>query len=146
MARSTRLVQSASVLCMVNGRPYGVVTAFQWNSTTPKKEFYGLDSVDPFEIGATITKITGTISVYRTNGDGGAEGWGLATTYDDLSREKYFSLMLVDRATDRVLFQADYCSVTSQAWNVPPKGVITGQIQFTALTWNNEVRPLSVAS
>lgn len=146
MARSTRLIQSAAVIAMVNGRPFGVVTAFQWNSATPKKEFYGIDSPDPYEIGATQTKITGTISVYRTNGDGGAEGWGLATTFDDISREKYFSLMLIDRATNRVLFQADFCSVTSQSWNVPPKGVVTGQIQFAALTWNNEVRPVSVAN
>lgn len=144
MAR-TRVLQSAAVLCMVNGRQFGVATSFQWSSNTPKKAFYGLDQQDPFELGSTITKLTGTLGVYRTNGDGGAEGWGIGTTYEDLSREKYFSLLLIDRATNRILFQADNCSLVTQSWNVPPKGVITGQLQFEALSWNNEIRPLAAA-
>lgn len=145
MAR-TRVLQSAAIIVNVNGKPFGVCTNFQWQSATPKKALYGLDQIDPFELGVTTTKITGTVGVYRTDGDGGAEGWGLGATYEDLSREKYFSLLLVDRASDRVIFQADYCSLVVQSWNIPAKGVVTGQFQFEALKWNNEIRPLTTAT
>lgn len=125
---------------MINGRPYGVVSGFQWKSITPKRAIYAIDSVDPVELAITNTKITGTLSVYRTNGDGGAQGWGIGAPYESLSREKYFSVMLVDRATDRVLFEARYCSLVDEAWSVPSRGIITGSLSFEALSWSNEVK------
>lgn len=141
MARA-KVVVSAGVILYVNGRAYGRVKGFQWNSDTPVAPKYGLDSTEPFELAPTITKINGKISVYRTIGDGGAEGAAMATPYEDLPRAKYFTVQLIERASDTVVFEARECSVVRQSWSVPERGMVTGEVEFEALEWSNELRPL----
>lgn len=137
----TRTITGARVVCYVNGKKYANVMGFSYQSNTPKKPIYALDSTDPVELAPTTTKISGTLSLYRLD-DGGVEANGLTTPYEDLPREKYFTLQLIDRGTDRVLFQAQFCSTTSQSWNFPAKHLATGSLSFEALTWQNEVVPL----
>jgi len=137
-----KVITGAAVICYVNGGLFGRVTDFSWRSATPRKANYGLDSVDPHELAPTTTKISGSLRLLRTVADAGAEGAGMAANYEDLPREKYFTLQLVDRATDIVIFQAQYCSTTMQAWNVPTKGTVTGTLEFEAISWSNELRPL----
>lgn len=99
----------------------------------------------PYELAPTQGKITASMKVYRTVGDGGAEGAGMTATFEEVARERYFSVMLVDRgAQDTVLFQADNCSLVSQAWSVPTRGIITGSLEFEALMWSNDVKPLGI--
>lgn len=141
MTRAKTIV-SAGVNCNLNGRPFGKVKSFQWNSDTPRRAQYGLDSSEPFELQTTTTRCTGRIVLYRTVGDGGAEGVAMATRYDELPREKYFTLQLVERASNTVIFEALFCSVTRQAWTVPEKGIVTGDVEFEALDWGNELRPI----
>lgn len=139
MARS-KTVTSAGVIPYLNGKAFGRVRGFLFTSDTPKQALYGLDSTEPFELMPTTTRINGRISIYRTIGDGGAEGAALAASYDFLAREKYFSLQLVERASDSVIFEAMYCTVVRQSWSVPEKGIITGEIEFEALDWSNETK------
>jgi hypothetical protein len=140
-----RVIPSAAVVVYVNGKQFGRVQAFNFRSLTPRKALYGIDSTDPYELAPTIGKITASMSVFRTVGDGGAEGGGMAATMEDLSKEKYFSVMLVDRgAQDSIIFQADYCSLSSQAWSIVSRGIITGSLEFEALTWSNDVKPLGI--
>jgi hypothetical protein len=94
----------------------------------------------------TISKIIGTIKLLRTSADGGAEGAGMAVQIDDLSRERYFSVQLIDLATAAVLFQADRCGATEQSWDVPERGRVTGILRFSAFRWNNEIKSLGSAS
>lgn len=126
----------------VNGRVYGRVKEFQWSSATPKKPQYGLDSLEPYELIPTSTRVTGRLTLYRTVGDGGAEGAAMATRYEDVPREKYFSLQLMERGSQTIVFEARYCSVTNQSWSVPERGLVTGTLEFEAIEWNNELRPL----
>lgn len=144
MARA-RVITSAAVILYVNGKPFGQVAEFSFRSTTPRRALYGLDSVDPYELAPTQAKITANMKLYRTVGDGGAEGAGLTAGFEDLSRERYFSILLVDRgASDAVIFQADLCSLSGQSWSVPSRGIITGSIEFEALTWNNDIKALGI--
>ena len=138
-----RTVVAAGVALHINGKVYGRVTSFSWSSATPRTPKYGIDSTDPFEMMPTITRVQGRIGLVRTVGDGGAEGAAIATRFANLPREKYFSLALVETKSDTVLFEANSCSVISQSWQVPTKGLVTGEVEFTALDWNNEVRPYS---
>ncbi len=138
---SSKLVVAARCQLWINGALFAEVNRFTWQSNTPKKVIRGLDSNIPQELGTTISECTGVIGVYRIERAGGAEGVGITAPYQDAPLEKYFSLMLVDRKTDTVLFEADYCSATSQNGNVIPRTYVTGNIAFTALLWNNEVRP-----
>lgn len=140
-----RVITGASILCYINGSRFGRVSGFSFRSMTPRKAIYGLDSIDPHELAPTVSRCTGSIRLYRTTGDGGAEGAGMSASFEDLPREKYFTIQLIDRGTDKVLFQAQYCSVVSQNWDMPAKGTITGSLEFEAITWSNEVRPLGVS-
>lgn len=141
-----RTITGAHVICYVNGARFGRVTSVIWKSATPRKAIYGLDSVDPHELAPTTTRISFTVNLLRTIGDGGAEGAGMAANYEDLPREKYFTMQLVDRSTDTVLFQAQYCSVTMQSWSIPIKDKVTGVLEAEAITWSNEVKPLGVSA
>lgn len=133
-----RTIVSAGVKLYVNNAPFGQVTTFRFSSSTPREAIYGIDSLDPQELAPTRTKVSGTIGLIRTSGDGGAEGAGFTTGYEKLSREKYFSLCLIDIQTDLVIFRADYCSVVNQSWDVAAKDFIKGSIEFEALDFSNE--------
>jgi hypothetical protein len=41
-----------------------------------------------------------------------------------------------------VVFQADFCSVESQSWSFEAKGLASGSVSWSALSYRNEVRPL----
>jgi hypothetical protein len=141
MARSL-LLTSAQVILYVNGLRFGRVTGFSWTSDTPRRKIHAVDAVTPFELGMTVSSITGTLSVLRVAGDGAAEGAGMVAPVLDLSREKYFHMLLVDITTGFVVFQADFCSLESQQWTARPRSYLEGSLTFSALTYNNEVRPL----
>lgn len=132
----------AHVLLYINGRPFGRVIDFKFAETTPHREIRGIDEIEPVELAPTSASITGSIGVIRRLADGGAEGAGMKALMANLARSKYFTIMLVERTTDTQLFRADYCSVTSQSWDVPIRARVNGTINFSALTWNNEVTPL----
>lgn len=135
---ASRLLTAARVIAYVNGRPYAAVISVKFDSATPKKAAYGIDSGEPFELMPTTTKIGGTMMLLRTVGDGGPEGNGLVAEFSLVPREKYFTLALVDRLTDTLIFRADQCSVLNQSWDIPAKGLAMGSLSFEALTWNNE--------
>lgn len=141
MARSL-LLTSAQVVMYVNGVRFGRVSGFSYTSDTPRRKLYAVDALTPFELMPTVSSITGNMTIYRMAGDGAAEGAGMVAPVLDLSREKYFHILLVDITTGFVVFQADFCSLESQSWNVRARSYIEGQITFSALTYNNEVRPL----
>jgi hypothetical protein len=129
------------IICYVNGKLYGRVSNFSWDSQTVHKQIYGLDSADPFELAAGQTKISGSLTIYRLIGDGGAQGAGIVPKYEDMPRGRYFNMTMIDRSTDLILFQARYCVLQAESWSVPMRGIVTGQLHFEAIDWSNEVRP-----
>lgn len=138
MARS-RVLASSSVVVYVNGKLFGHCASFSFSSHTPRKAIYGLDSTEPYELAPTTTRVSASMQVYRLVGDAGAEGAGITAPYDDLPKEKYFTVMLVDRGSDSTLFRADYCSLTSQSWSIPSRGIVTGSLDIEAINWSNEL-------
>lgn len=140
MARS-HVVVSARVVCYINGKAYAQVSDFQFNSSTPHKAIYGIDSATPYELAPTQTKVSGQIGLYRIESDGGAEGAGIVPPQAYIQKGKYFTIMLVDRLTDSTLFRADQCVANGQNWNIPNKGIVTGSLQFEGMIWSNEVGP-----
>lgn len=132
------VLSAAAVNCYVNGQKFGRVTSFGWESVTPHKARYGIDSADPFELVPMYTKVQGNLGLLRTVGDGGTEGAGMTVSFEDLPRGKYFSLMLVDRGSDQVLFQAELCVARVQKWEVRSKSIVTGSVEFEGISWTNE--------
>jgi hypothetical protein len=137
MAKS-KVLTSAKVVLYINGKPLGRVTSFRFSSDTPWKEILGVDQNTPFEFAPTTTRCSGSVSLIRTVRDGGIEALGMTTHTSQLSRSKYCTLTLVDRTTDTVIFRADQCVVSNQSWDAQNKGIISGNVNFMALSWSNE--------
>jgi hypothetical protein len=131
-------IVSGGVILVINGRNYGRAIGFQWESDTARSAKYGLDVMNPVELAPTVTRVTGQVTIRRTVGDGGVEGVGMAATYDLIPNEKYFTMQLIELASNTSIFEARYCSLTRQAWSAPVKGFVDGQISFEALDLANE--------
>lgn len=144
MARA-KVIVSAGVLMYINGTRVGTVTSFKFSSQTPKNPVHAIDSLEPFELVPVATKVTGSVGLVRTLYDGGAEGLGVSSQFEDVPREKYFSVMLVEHTSDTILFQADYCSLITQNWDFEAKNIVRGTIEFEALDWRNEYTQASKA-
>lgn len=140
MARD-KIILSAALKCYVNGQPYGRIRSFSYQANTPHTPIHCIDVMEPLELAATTTSISGNLEIYRTAADAGAEGAGMAARGEDLSRAKYFNLTIVDSINDTVVFEARYCSVQSQNWSMPERGYVSGQLSFSAINWSNELRP-----
>jgi hypothetical protein len=141
---TAKIVVSASVKLYLNGKPFGKVKDFRYNVSTARKAVYGIDSMEPYELMPTVSRISGTLSMYKTVGDGGAEGAAMVARVEEIPREKYFSIMLVDRTSQTIIFEAKYCSVQSQSWVVSERGIVMGTVDFESLDYNNELRALTV--
>jgi hypothetical protein len=135
------ILTGAHVVAYINGKPYGRVAGINVQSLTPSEEIRGLDSPLAIELADTIVSCQGSITVFRTLADGGAEGGGLSAPVTLLSREKYFTITLVDRVTDTVVFEARQARVQAQGWPIQTRALVAGTIQFRAISWENEVRP-----
>ncbi len=133
------VLTAPKVFLYINGIKVGRVFGFGWNTNTPKKPIYGLDSNEPYELAPTTTSITGTVSIYKFMGDGGAEGAGMTPPNRDIPSERYFTLMLIDQVSSNLIFRADDCTVLGQNWNVSVRSLVTGTINFQALSWSNEM-------
>jgi len=141
MSRSSILTGS-QVALYVNGQLYGRVSSFSFSSDTPRRKLYAVDSASPFELMTTIHGITGSLGIYRLSGDGAAEGPGMVAPVSALTREKYFSMVLVDLTNSAIIFEAGQCSVESQSWTYAARDLVRGTVNFSALTYTNEVRKL----
>lgn len=131
-------VASARVLVYINAQPFGRCVGFEWTSDTPRRDVAAVDSLMPYELIPLFTRVVGSVSIIKTVGDGGLEGAGIVAQIPRIPEEKYFTISLVDRRTDLVLFRADNCSVTSQAWRVEPRDIVKGAFQFRTIVWSNE--------
>lgn len=132
------LLTGARVVCYINGTEYAVVTGAGWQVSYQRKAIYGLDSPTAYEIAPTTVSVTGTLRVLRSVLDGGAEGYGYVAFPKDIYLEQYVTINLIDRRSDSVLFSANRCSILSQSWEVPSKGLVQGSITFQAIDWSSE--------
>lgn len=137
MARG-RIATGASVVLYVNGKVLARCLGISWEVATGAAPIHALDSQEPYELAPRMVRVTGTIQLYRLERDGGAEGAGLTVPLTALPRGKYVALLVMDRRTESVFFQADKAMITSQRWNAPIKGIVSGTVSFEALLANGE--------
>lgn len=135
---NSRLVIGSKTFLYINGQKWAKCTGFGFQSVTPHKANMGIDNADPYELMVTTNQVKGQFSCLRSSGDGGIEATGFTAPFQYLPIQKYFSITLVDRLYDLVLFQANECVVLSQDWQIPTKGIMMGQVLFEGLNWVNE--------
>jgi hypothetical protein len=135
---ASRIVVAAKVLVYVNGVLFGQCTSFAWNSATPHKKIRTVDIQFPVELASATSEINWTMGVLRTIGDGGLQGAGIIAPQNLLSKEKYFTLLLVERTSSLQLFRADMAVADAENWQINAKGKMEGTASGSAVIWTNE--------
>lgn len=133
-----RIQSSSRVALYLNGKLYAQVKSFDFTSSNGAEELRGIDVPYPIELAPTTISVAGSIGLYRILGDGGAEGMNAMSQPIDIASEKYSTLILLDIFTDTVIFRSDYTKITQQSWSVPAKSIMTGQLSFTGIIYNND--------
>lgn len=138
----SRTLTGAQTKMYVNGRPYGRVAAIDWVVETPSADIQGIDTLQPTEAAPEAAHGTAELTVYRLHRDGGLQGAGMGAYWPDLAKLKYFSVLVVDRLTDTVLFRADRCTATSERWGVRTSGHVSGTVHLKfVVDWTNDSAP-----
>jgi hypothetical protein len=136
----SRLFVGAHALVYINGKLYGRVAGVEVDSTTPHREVQPVDVLTPAELVPQAAKLAGNMSVFRIHGDGGIQATGMIPVWRNLTRGKYFSILITDRFSGTTFFRADACSCTRESWRIG-RGYVMGQISFKGLDWSNETEP-----
>jgi hypothetical protein len=131
-------ITGSSVKVYINSRPFGVCTGFEYTVDYGRKSLGGLDFVSTFEIIPGSVKVSGKLECTRLGGYGGLEGTNIVASEDNLTLEKYISIVLVDRKSNAVIFKSLEALVINQSWSVTPRGVMKGTFSFEGLSWSNE--------
>ena len=138
MSHRPSVLSGARVLAYVNGKLLGRVTSFSWSSSTPRKSIRCVDIATPVELAATTVETTWQMGVVRSMGDGGMQGAGIVANQVNVIREKYFTLLLIERLSQLPVFQADLCQTDGEQWSITPKGLMAGTVSGKSITWTNE--------
>jgi hypothetical protein len=137
-----RIVGGGHTIVEVNGAVVGRFSECSYTVDPGTDEIVGVDSDEPHEIASTTTRVRGTLRMWRTKQDGGAEGAGLAAPPSEMQRGLYFHLRLLDRLGGYVLFESDRCKAGQQQWTISAKRLVSGTVDFTGIGWRNEVQIL----
>ncbi len=62
--------------------------------------------------------------------------------FPELSRQKYYSLMLIEKHSNTILFEGRRCATNGQSWGASTRSYVTGTVEFSAIDWSNELRPV----
>jgi hypothetical protein len=135
-----RIITGAHLVCYINNKPFSGVQSFTWQADTPRRLVRPIDTFMPVEMIQQAPTVIGSCVCYRAIFDGGLEGQGLVATFEDLSRDKYFAISIVERSSDTVIFRADFASILSQQWVAQTRQLMAGSFTFQALDWFNESR------
>jgi len=133
----SKLQVGANVVCWINGRQWGLVTDMDYNELSPREPEYGLDSMEPAELGPTTTLVTGVIRVLMARDNEMLEGMQVTAGLPYISSERYFSIMLQDRTSGFVIMTIDYASIDGQSWSVANKNLVRGQFNFKGMMVRN---------
>jgi hypothetical protein len=140
MAKS-KLTTGAGVTLFINGVNWGTVTKFAVSPSTPRKVIHGIDTPIAFELAPTVVEVSGQIGFLRTAKDTGLEGKKIAAGPHNLSKEQYFTVLLRDRKTGSIIFQADQCSSEGQSWDYESRALAQGSVNFRGIVWANDYVP-----
>jgi hypothetical protein len=132
------IVTSPQCVVYINSIPFARCTSFTYHVNSPVRELHGIDILEPIELVPTVLTVGGNFTMLRLHGDGGAEAAGILATWNKMTKEKYFSITLMDRKIDSILFQCNKAKATSQSWQIQPKSLLIGNIAFSGITYNNE--------
>lgn len=133
-----KTLRGADIQLYINGRIFPICSAIRWHAATGRHAIYGIDQITPFELAPGQASIKGTVECFRQRKDGGLEGRGVVAPERIILLEKYFSIAVLDRSTDTVIFAIEEAAVGDQDWRVSAKAEMSGSFSFEGIGWTNE--------
>ena len=137
-------VVGAQLIVLVNGARYAECTSFEFEHIIARAEIVGIDTNQPFEIAPKMVRFQANMGYMRRQGGGGAFGQGMAAPFSKTEQESYWSLLILNRRDQSILFRADQCMATNVRESAQARGRMTGSISFTGLAWSNEVEAAQI--
>lgn len=131
-------VKGSDLIVYINAKPFAVMTELQYSVDYGRRAHYGIDSIFPFELASGAMSVSGSMSLYKNQYDGGIEGAGMIPRDYLVPEESYFTLTVINRVSGVVMFRGDKCSVQSQSWSMPAQGLVTGSVSFQCIGYTND--------
>ena len=134
----SKSIVGAQLKVYVNNRLFGIATGFTYTINPGRRPIYGLDQIVPFELAPGAYSVKGRLDFNKVRYDGGLEGRGISASQSKILLEKYIGIVVVDRVTGSVIFQAERAAINSQQWNARARDIMTGSCEYEAITWRND--------
>lgn len=134
----TKSLTGAKIKLYINSSLFAIATDIDYTIDYGRSAIYGLDRYTPFELAPGQVSVRGSVKCVRLHFGGSLEDRGVVAPESQLLSEKYISIQLVDRLTDRVLIKIDKAAVSRQSWNVESKNIVKGSFEFEGLTMLTE--------
>jgi hypothetical protein len=135
------LVHGARERLFINNRLYAEVVNISYRIETGTRGIRGVDEYEPTELVAGPVSIVIGMSVLRQVGTGGPEGQGVAAPLEYLSLSKYADILILDRATDLVIFHSPRAKLIGQDWSMAARQIMSGKLTFECIGYENEYHP-----
>jgi hypothetical protein len=130
-----QIVAAPHLKCYINNTLAGYVTGFSYTINTQHRSIEAIDNVQTQELAVSNYNIQASFSVISSRVLLGLEGAGVAVYADQLPRHKYLDIVLLDRVSERIVFQAINAVIETQSWTAQAKGLMTGQFTVKAIAF-----------
>lgn len=134
----SKTLRGLDLIVYVNAKPWSFADDLNWDIDYGGEPIYGVDSLFPFEITTTRGLISATIHYWRQHNTAGAEGAGMIPIQQDLPRERYFYLQVVDRQTGATYLEIPMCKLRRQTGSGKARSPVEGTLALSGLGWANE--------
>lgn len=124
--------------CYINNTLAGYVTSIQYTVNTAHRKIDAIDNIQSQELAVANYEVSANIGLVSSRILMGLEGAGITTSADKLPILKYLSIVVLDKVTDRIVFEAQKAVVESQSWTVQAKGLLTGQFAIKAIGFSTD--------
>ena len=135
------LIVGAHAVLHINGVPYAYVSDLDISVSSPQKVLHGIDYLPPIDAAPGSLSYNVSAQVFRHRGSVGIEGDGLIPLWENATRGKYFSAIVMDRVTSTVMFESRKNLVTGQNWRIT-RGFVIGNVSWQGMDYSNDSETL----
>lgn len=129
-------ITGSDLLVYINAKLAGIVTSFEFIYDNHLESIRAIDNSNPVELAETYNEVTGSMGLVMLRNDA-IEQRGIMGAPHNVRLEKYITICVVERFTDKVIFQSDRVRVKSQSWQAGVKQLVRGTIKFDAIGFVN---------
>lgn len=129
----SKVISGANAKLYINNKLFGLATAFSIDVDASRSALYGIDQMQAFELAPEKFSVNGQIQYIKRRMDGGLTGRGFIAPLDRLSLEKYISITLVDRLTDKIIFKVSEAAVSKYSLSGEARSILRGSFIFSGL-------------